>query len=136
MHSKMVLSHLFEVGLLIMSANYITFTFSLNKIFPSVPVGPASRTVKLPIRIHLPPPAPAIQRRIQHLTQSQHLPRTIGVLLHELIPVLFPSSRACILAKPMVHGVSVRLSAPLKVLCETGGIYPDGWLNIVIVMLI
>jgi autophagy-related protein 5 len=60
-------------------------------------------------------------------------PQTLGTALHQLIPSLFPSRRTPILATPLLHGVSLPMSANLEELVRWGS-YADGWLSIVIAM--
>lgn len=63
-----------------------------------------------------------------------YVAQTIGTVLNTKLPELFPSKRQCILARPMMHGVEIPMSAPLlEVLQEM--CYPDGFLHLSVVMM-
>ena len=64
---------------------------------------------------------------------AQQQPQTLGTALHSLVPGLFPSRRTPVLARPILHGAQVPMSAHLEELARSCG-YADGWLGIVIVM--
>ncbi|XHG06473.1 autophagy protein 5 [Aspergillus wentii] len=63
-------------------------------------------------------------------TQSQ----TIGTALHTLLPNLFPSRRTPVLAKPVLHGAVVPMSAPIEEVVRSSA-YGDGWAYIVVRMM-
>ncbi|KAL4918915.1 autophagy protein Apg5-domain-containing protein [Aspergillus aurantiobrunneus] len=63
-------------------------------------------------------------------TQTQ----TLGTALHFLLPNLFPSRRTPVLAKPVLHGAVVPLSAPVEEVVRCAA-YGDGWVYIVIRMM-
>ena len=58
-------------------------------------------------------------------------PQTLGTTLHTLLPSLFPSRRTPILARPVLHGAQVPLSANMDDLVRWA-CYADGWLSMVV----
>jgi len=60
-------------------------------------------------------------------------PQTIGSVLHSLLPNLFPSKRTPILAKPVLHGAVLPMSAPIEEVVRSSA-YCDGWVSIVVSM--
>ncbi|KAL4998265.1 autophagy protein Apg5-domain-containing protein [Aspergillus recurvatus] len=46
--------------------------------------------------------------------QTQPQTQTIGTALHSVLPNLFPSRRTPVLAKPVLHGAQVPMSAPVE----------------------
>lgn len=61
-------------------------------------------------------------------------PQTLGTALNKLLPGLFPSRRTTILAKPLLHGATVPMSATLEDLARRC-CYADGWVGVVIAMI-
>lgn len=59
------------------------------------------------------------------------VPQTLGTALHSLLPVLFPSRRIPLIARPVLHGCPVPLGSNLEDLARWG-CYADGWLSVVI----
>ncbi|KAI5288632.1 autophagy protein 5 [Ascosphaera aggregata] len=57
--------------------------------------------------------------------------QTIGSALHALLPGTFPSERVPVYCKPILHGATVPMSAPLEEVLRCAA-YADGWLNIVL----
>ena len=74
-----------------------------------------------------PSPSSAAQARAAANVQ----PQTIGTALHSLLPGLFPSRRTPIIARPILHGAQVPLSASMEDLVRYG-CYADGWLSVVV----
>ncbi|KAL5333832.1 autophagy protein Apg5-domain-containing protein [Aspergillus crustosus] len=60
--------------------------------------------------------------------------QTIGSALHTLLPNLFPSRRTPVLAKPVLHGAVVPMSAPVEEVVRCSA-YGDGWVYIVVRMM-
>jgi autophagy-related protein 5 len=60
--------------------------------------------------------------------------QTIGSILHDLLPTLFPSRRIPVLAKPVLHGAAVPLGTGVEDLVRCGGGYADGWVCVVVYM--
>jgi autophagy-related protein 5 len=85
------------------------------------------------LQSHVPPsivgasPSSAAQARVAGGAQ----PQTLGTALHNLLPSLFPSRRTPILARPILHGAQVPLSASLEELVRWA-CYADGWLSVVV----
>lgn len=98
----------------------------------------------VPMRIYLPQSPSADESSSGHLKVIQSLvtptpphsrePQTLGMALHTLLPSLFPSRRTPILAKPVLHGAVVPMSAPVEELLR-GVAYLDGWLHLGVVMM-
>lgn len=61
-------------------------------------------------------------------------PQTLGTALNNLLPILFPSRRAYILARPVMHGVVLPMSVPLGDLMREA-MYPDGFLHVTLAMM-
>ncbi|KAJ5480658.1 Autophagy protein [Penicillium diatomitis] len=61
-------------------------------------------------------------------------PQTIGGALHALLPNLFPSRRTPVLAKPVLHGAVLPMSAPIEEVVRCSA-YGDGWAYIVVRMM-
>ena len=58
-------------------------------------------------------------------------PQTLGTALHTLIPSLFPSRRTPLIARPLLHGAPIPLTASMDELSRWA-CYADGWLHVVI----
>lgn len=61
-------------------------------------------------------------------------PQTVGTALHALLPHLFPSRRIPVLAKPVLHGAVLPMSAPIEEVARSSA-YGDGWVYIVVRMM-
>ena len=61
-------------------------------------------------------------------------PQTLGIVLHSLLPTLFPSRRTTILAKAVLHGGVVPLSSLVEDLMRVAS-YLDGWMHVGIIMI-
>lgn len=61
-------------------------------------------------------------------------PQTIGGVLHTLLPNLFPSRRTPVLARPVLHGAVLPMSAPIEELVRSSA-YGDGWAYVVVRMM-
>ncbi|KAL8729487.1 MAG: hypothetical protein Q9166_004735 [cf. Caloplaca sp. 2 TL-2023] len=98
----------------------------------------------IPLKIYLPSSPSASEPSTGHLKVVQSLitpfsqgtkePRTLGAVLHALLPTLFPSRRTPILAKPVLHGAVVPMSSQLEGLLREAA-YLDGWLHVGLVMM-
>lgn len=75
------------------------------------------------------PGGTAAQARAAVAAQLQ----TLGTALHTLLPALFPSRRTPILARPLLHGAPISLTANLEELTRWA-CYADGWIHIVVAM--
>lgn len=65
---------------------------------------------------------------------SAREPQTLGTVLHNQLPTVFPSRRSYIFAQAVLHGSVVPMSAPIEQLMR-GAAYADGFLHVSIVML-
>ncbi|OAX82763.1 autophagy protein 5 [Emergomyces africanus] len=103
------------------------------RIFLPSPPNSATPSLKVIQSLFPPtiPPAPGQTGAPGRHTQPQ--PQTIGSSLNSLLPSLFPSKRIPVLAKPVLHGVVVPMTAPLEEVVRVAG-YADGWLAIVVSM--
>ncbi|QKX53582.1 uncharacterized protein TRUGW13939_00661 [Talaromyces rugulosus] len=116
-----------------------------NLLLPS----PSQPFRTVPVRVFLPLP-PDSDRPSLKIVQSPLQPstpasatgtvssgrmqqQTVGSALHTLLPNLFPSRRIPVLAKPVLHGVVLPMTAPLEEVARTAA-YVDGWVAIVICM--
>ena len=98
----------------------------------------------IPIRIYLPSSPSESQSPSRHLKVVQlpvtplapnsKEPQTLGSALHSMLPSLFPSRRTPILARPVLHGAVVPMSALVADLLRSVA-YLDGWLHVGIVMI-
>lgn len=66
------------------------------------------------------------------LNPSSEEPKTLGSVLHELLPDLFPSSKNYILAKPVLHGIVIP-SNTLVGEIYFDAVYVDGFLHFAII---
>jgi autophagy-related protein 5 len=58
-------------------------------------------------------------------------PQTVGTALHTLMPKLFPSKRTAVMARPLLHGAPIPMTAKVEELARWAS-YADGWVNIVV----
>lgn len=108
----------------------------LRVYLPSSPEEGSSKAQIKSLQSHISPfttPATSGASTTQARTPSSVTPQTMGTALHLLIPSLFPSKRTPILARPILHGVAIPLSAHLEDLVRWA-CYADGWLCIVVLM--
>lgn len=98
----------------------------------------------IPLKIYLPSSPTASQPNSGHLRVVQSLvapslpgsreAQTLGTALHALLPTLFPSRRTPILAKAVLHGAVVPLSALAEDMTRLAS-YLDGWVHLGVVMM-
>lgn len=128
-----------------------TFSSVHNKLLP------ASASLRhIPIRFYLPSSPPpsgspdpdnadtALETVPGHINVVQSLvpprlphsrePQTLGTTLHAALPSLFPSRRTPILARPVLHGAVVPMSAVLEDLMRSSA-FMDGWLHLGVEMI-
>lgn len=60
---------------------------------------------------------------------------TIGTMLNQVVPSVFPSRRTATIAMPVLHGAVVPMQTSVEELMRSGVTYADGWLHIGIVMM-
>ena len=58
----------------------------------------------------------------------------MGSALQHLLPSLFPSRRTATLARPVLHGTVLPLSAPLEEVMRAAA-YMDGWIHLSVMMM-
>ncbi|OJD28148.1 autophagy protein 5 [Blastomyces percursus] len=131
--------------------DFTTFHRISNILIPS----PPTQFRNIPLRIFLPsppnavtpslkviqslfpptfiPPAPGQTQTGTPARHTQPQPHTVGSSLNSLLPSLFPSKRVPVLAKPVLQGAVVPMTAPLDEIVRVAG-YADGWLAIVVSM--
>lgn len=100
------------------------------------PPPPATATPTGSIKIVQSPVSPSISSQASPVptrTPTGNQAQTLGTALHSILPTLFPSRRHPVLAKPVLHGVVVPMSAELESLARWA-CYGDGWLGVVVVM--
>ncbi|KAF8470885.1 autophagy protein Apg5-domain-containing protein [Kalaharituber pfeilii] len=88
----------------------------------------------IPIKVYLPSAAKVVQKLIPPYLSNKSEPITVGAAMRLMVPELFLSTRANIIAKPVLHGVVLPLSAPLLELMREA-VYPDGFLHIAVTMM-
>lgn len=99
------------------------------RFFLPLPPDSGAPSLKL-VQSPLPPTLPASASTSTGTTQLQ----TMGTALHTLLPHLFPSRRMPVLAKPVLHGAVVPMSAPVEEVVRSSA-YGDGWAYVVIRMM-
>ncbi|PLB39144.1 autophagy protein 5 [Aspergillus candidus] len=95
---------------------------------------PSLKIVQSPVPPSLPPSSMAASQAALSRGSPAPQTQTIGSALHSLLPNLFPSRRTPVLAKPVLHGAAVPMSAPVEEVVRSCA-YGDGWLYIVIRMM-
>ncbi|KAE8354895.1 autophagy protein Apg5-domain-containing protein [Aspergillus coremiiformis] len=107
------------------------------RIFLPLPPDSGSPSLKV-VQSPIPPSIPlsSVAASQSTLSRSSITPQTqtIGTALHSLLPNLFPSRRTPVLAKPVLHGAAVPMSAPVEEVVRSSA-YGDGWLYVVIRMM-
>lgn len=98
----------------------------------------------IPLKVYLPSSPTASQPSSGHLRVVQSLvtptlpgsreAQTLGAVLHTLLPSLFPSRRTPILAKAVLHGAVVPMSALTEDMMRTAS-YLDGWIHLGVYMM-
>lgn len=117
----------------------------LNQPFRNVPIriflplppdsgSPSLKVVQSPIPPSIPPSSVAASQLTLSRSSITAQTQTIGTALHALLPNLFPSRRTPVLAKPVLHGAAVPMSAPVEEVVRSSA-YGDGWLYIVVRMM-
>ena len=98
----------------------------------------------IPLKVYLPSSPSTSEPTSGHLKVVQSLvtpavlgtrdPQSLGSALHALLPALFPSRRTPILAKPVLHGTVIPMTATVEELLRVAA-YLDGWLHRGVVMI-
>ncbi|OGM44123.1 putative autophagy protein Apg5 [Aspergillus bombycis] len=95
---------------------------------------PSLKVVQSPVPPSIPPSSVAASQLALSRSSITPQTQTIGTALHSLLPNLFPSRRTPVLAKPVLHGAAVPMSAPVEELVRSSA-YGDGWLYVVVRMM-
>ncbi|PKY02491.1 autophagy protein 5 [Aspergillus campestris IBT 28561] len=107
------------------------------RLFLPLPPDSGSPSLKI-VQSPIPPSLPPSSMAASQATLSRGSPapqtQTIGSALHSLLPNLFPSRRTPVLARPVLHGAAVPMSAPVDEVVRSCA-YGDGWLYVVIRMM-
>ncbi len=118
-----------------------------NAINQKLLYGQGASLRHVPIRIYLPSSAPGngecdakspgslkvIQSLIAPSLASREQ-QTLGHALHDLLPSLFPSRRTVVLARAVLHGAVLPLTAPVEEVMRAAA-YADGWVHLSVVMM-
>ncbi|KAK6497860.1 autophagy protein 5 [Arthrobotrys musiformis] len=90
----------------------------------------------IPIRVYNPETGQVIQGSVPARQPGtiRGDAQTLGTALNSLVPIIFPSKRSVVLARPVMHGIVLPLSAPLLELMKEA-MYPDGFLHITLAMM-
>ncbi|KAI9818033.1 MAG: autophagy protein 5 [Pycnora praestabilis] len=122
-----------------------------NAIHEKLLQRPGANLRNIPIKIYLPSSSPETiatdtgttgtaagsLKVVQSLitpTVSGKEPQTLGTALHNLLPSLFPHRRTPILARAVLHGAVLPLTAPVEEVMR-GAAYADGWVHLGVVMM-
>lgn len=107
------------------------------RIFLPLPPDAESSALKV-VQSPLPPSIPASNMQSSQVLSSRlsptSQPQTVGTVLHTLLPNLFPSRRTPVLAKPVLHGAVLPMSAPIEEVVRSSA-YGDGWAYLVVRMM-
>jgi autophagy-related protein 5 len=107
------------------------------RIFLPLPPDNNSPSLKV-VQSPLPPSIPASSMQASQILSSRTgpttQPQTVGTILHTLLPNLFPSRRTPVLAKPVLHGAVIPMSAPIEEVVRSSA-YGDGWAYLVVRMM-
>lgn len=114
-------------NILITSSSNQFRNIPLRIFIPSPPdsASPSLKVVQSPV-------SPVITNTTNQRTR-QTQKQTVGSALNSLLPSLFPSKRVSVLARPVLHGAVVPMSASVEEVVRCAA-YTDGWLAIVVSM--
>lgn len=102
-------------------------------IMPKITSKSSKKLKNIPLRLYLPVSDKVIDVPIEAY-QSDGDPTKLGDALHKVVPDLFPSTKNNIIAKPVLHGITLPLNIPLTELFYEC-IYVDGFLHVSIVLI-
>ncbi|KAJ5923414.1 Autophagy protein [Penicillium verhagenii] len=106
------------------------------RIFLPLPPDEDSPLLKV-VQTQLPPSIPTSSIQASQTINARASPstqQTVGGVLHTLLPNLFPSRRTPVLAKPVLHGAVLPMSAPIEEVVRCSA-YGDGWAYVVVRMM-
>ena len=89
-----------------------------------------NRAISAPSVSHL----KVVQVLVPPFQPQSRSPQTLGTALHGALPSLFPSRRAPIVARPVLHGAVLPMETMLEDLMRVAA-YLDGWLHLGIEMI-
>ncbi|KAJ5287854.1 Autophagy protein [Penicillium angulare] len=95
---------------------------------------PSLKVVQSPFPPSVSTPSVQASQSISPRSSPSVQPQTVGGVLHALLPNLFPSRRTPVLAKPVLHGAVLPMSAPIEEVIRTSA-YGDGWAYVVVRMM-
>ncbi len=102
-------------------------------IMPKITSKSSKKLKDIPLRLYLPVSDKVIDVPIEAY-QPDGDPTKLGDALHKVVPDLFPSTKNNIIAKPVLHGITLPLNIPLTELFYEC-IYVDGFLHVSIVLI-
>lgn len=116
----------------------------LNQPFRNVPIriflplppdaeSPSLKVFQSPLPPSIPTSSVSASQILPARGSPNTQPQTVGMALHSLLPNLFPSRRTPVLAKPVLHGAVLPMSAPIEEVVRSSA-YGDGWAYIVVRM--
>ncbi|KAJ5225537.1 Autophagy protein, partial [Penicillium chermesinum] len=107
------------------------------RIFLPLPPDDESPSLKV-VQSPVPPSVAVSNVQSSQIIGSRSSPsmqaQTVGSVLHALLPNLFPSRRNPVLARPVLHGAVLPMSAPIEEVVRCSA-YGDGWAYIVVRMM-
>lgn len=92
------------------------------------------KVVQSPLSPSIPASSMQSSQMLSSRSGSTLQPQTVGSVLHTLLPNLFPSRRTPVLAKPVLHGAVIPMSALIEEVVRSSA-YGDGWAYIVVRMM-
>ncbi|KAJ5646440.1 Autophagy protein [Penicillium lividum] len=95
---------------------------------------PLLKVVQTPLPPSIPTSSIQASQSISAWSSPSTQPQTVGSVLHMLLPNLFPSRRTPVLAKPVLHGAVLPMSAPIEEVVRCSA-YGDGWAYVVVRMM-
>ncbi|ONH66013.1 Autophagy protein 5 [Cyberlindnera fabianii] len=101
-------------------------------IFMKIAPKTVDKLKHVPSRFYITVSDKVIDLPFSPLNPSSEEPQTLGSVLHELLPDLFPSSKNYILAKPVLHGIVIP-SNTLVGEIYFDAVYVDGFLHFAII---
>ncbi|KAJ5090909.1 hypothetical protein N7532_009593, partial [Penicillium argentinense] len=107
------------------------------RIFLPLPPDEESPSLKV-VQSPFPPSVQVVSMQSSQIIGARSSPstqvQTIGSVLNTLLPNLFPSRRTPLLAKPVLHGAVLPMSAPIEEVVRSSA-YGDGWVYVVVRMM-
>ncbi|ODQ67175.1 APG5-domain-containing protein [Nadsonia fulvescens var. elongata DSM 6958] len=108
--------------------NYKKFWTIMTTVLPNV-----EHLKSVPTRLYLPKSNDVLQKLVKVVNEQGEF-QSVGSVLNQYLPELFPSKRTPLIARPVLHGILLPMSTPLAPLYSFG-LYLDGFLHISIVII-